>query len=220
MARSMYASSFHMGKKTLSFVKGVARSAAIDARVAAVSPADLSLATTPGMVPRMDPGRPTQSQPLPPPMPPAMPPPPVPQQQWLEPPVRLAGQLTPSWRLAFGLGWAAIIVGNAVAWETSRVIGLSTWWLGADAEPQTLPIQLLPFYGPLLVAVGAISNWRYLPYLGIAVAVAGAAIGAGDLGRVRWIAVVELVVAGSALCISAASLAGMYRPADGPPAVS
>ncbi len=92
------------------------------------------------------------------------------------------------------------------------MIGLSTWWLGADAEPRLLVIQLLPFYGPLVVMVAAISNWRYSPYLGIAVAVVGAAIGLGDLGRVRWIAVVELVLAGGALCISVASLAGMYRP--------
>ena len=39
----------------------------------------------------------------------------------------------------------------------------------------------------------------------------GAAIGVGDLGRVRWIAVVELVLAGGGLCVSVASLAGMYR---------
>jgi hypothetical protein len=116
--------------------------------------------------------------------------------------------------LAFGIGWAAIIVGNAVVWETSRVIGLSTWWLGADAEPRLLLMQLLPFYGPILVTVAAISNWRYAPYLGIVAGLGGAAIGAGDLDRVRWIAVVELVLAGAALCISGASLAGMYRRVD------
>jgi hypothetical protein len=43
------------------------------------------------------------------------------------------------------------------------------------------------------------------------VACVGAAIGIGDLGRVEWLAVVELVLAGAALCISLASLAGMYR---------
>jgi len=74
-------------------------------------------------------------------------------------------------------------------------------------------MELLPFYGPLLVTIGAISNWRYMPYLGIVVAAIGAAIGAGDLGRVRWIATVELVLAGAAMCISVASLVGMYRPA-------
>jgi len=135
---------------------------------------------------------------------------------WIVPP-RLVGQLSPGWRLMFGLAWAAIIAGQAAVWESSRVIGLSTWWLGADAEPRFLLLQLLPFYGPLVVTIGAISNWRYVSYLGIAVAVVGLAIGAGDLGRVRWIAAVELVLAGSVLLISIASLAGMYRrlqPAD------
>ena len=154
--------------------------------------------------------------PPPMPMPMPMPPPPVPLEPWLEAPVRRAGQLTPTWRLVFGLGWALIIIGNAVVWESSRVIGLSTWWLGADGEPRLILIQLLPFYGPILVGTAAISNWRYAPYLGIGVAAAGAAIGAGDFDRVRWIAVVELVVAGAGICISVASLAGMYRPAAAP----
>ena len=163
----------------------------------------------------MDDGAPVQAQTmpsseLPPPLPPA------PQRPRgcagrAEQPKR-AGQLSPAWRLVFGFGWAAIIVGHAAVWETSRVIGLSTWWLGAEAEPRLLLVQLLPFYGPILVTVAAISNWRYSPYLGIAAPMIGGAIAAGDLGRVRWIAVVELVLAGAGLCISAASLAGMYRP--------
>ncbi|MEO7370973.1 MAG: hypothetical protein ABI949_06115 [Ilumatobacteraceae bacterium] len=130
--------------------------------------------------------------------------------QWVERP-KTAGQLSDLWRFAFGFGWAAIVVGNAAVWESSRVIGLSTWWLGADAEPRVLPLQLLPFYGPLLVTIAAISNWRYVPYLGIVAAAGGAAIGLGDLDRVRWLATVELVLAGGALFISLASLAGMYR---------
>ena len=134
---------------------------------------------------------------------------------WVEVP-RRAGQLTPMWRLAFGVSWAAIIVGLVSVWESSRVIGLSTWWLGAEAEPRNLVLNLLPFYAPLLVMFAAISNWRFAPYFGIAAAVIGAAIGAGDLGRVRWIAVVELVLAGGALCISVASLAGTYRSAQSP----
>lgn len=131
---------------------------------------------------------------------------------WVPAPKR-AGQLSPVWRLVFGFGWAAVIACNAAVWETSRVVGLSTWWLGADAQPRVILFQLLPFYGPLVVTIAAISNWRYSPYLGIAAAMGGAAIGAGDLGRVRWIAVIELGLGGAALCISAASLAGMYRPA-------
>jgi hypothetical protein len=125
-----------------------------------------------------------------------------------------AGQLTSTWRLLFGLGWTAIVASYAAVWETSRVIGLSTWWLGAEAQPRLIVLQLLPFYGPILVTVAAISNWRYAPYLGIVAAIGGAAIGAGDLNRVRWIAVVELVLGGAALCISVASVAGMYRRVD------
>ncbi|MGZ4806329.1 MAG: hypothetical protein ACXV5U_08095 [Ilumatobacteraceae bacterium] len=171
----------------------------------------------------MDQGARTAPEPAPPPSASAvldssaLPPPPQPfapagddADPWVGP-VRLAGQLSPTWRLLFGLGWTAIIACNAAVWESSRVIGLSTWWLGAEAQPRLILLQLLPFYGPLLVAVAAISNWRYAPYLGIIVGLGGAAIGAGDLGRVRWIAVVELVLGGAAICISAASLAGMYR---------
>jgi hypothetical protein len=174
------------------------------------------------MVPSMDHAAPADAQPAPRPLPP--PPVSIPgrptspfEQPGLNDPAgvdtrKLAGQLSPGWRLAFGICWASIVVGNAAVWESSRIIGLSTWWLGADSEPRLLLMQLLPFYGPIVVAAAAISNWRYAPYLGILVALAGGAIGAGDLDRARWIAAVELVLAGAALCVSVASLAGMYRP--------
>jgi hypothetical protein len=130
---------------------------------------------------------------------------------WAPPPSKIAGQLTPLWRLTFTLGWIALVCALAAVWVTSRVIGLSTWWLGADAEPRLLFVQLLPFYGPLLVAIAALSNARYLPYAGIVASLMVAAVGLGDLDRVKWIALVELVLAASGLCISAASMAGMYR---------
>ncbi|MEP7202583.1 MAG: hypothetical protein ABI894_08240, partial [Ilumatobacteraceae bacterium] len=202
-------------------VKGVARSAAIGARVAGAP----SRHPSPDMVRAMDFGAPTRAQPVPAAqLPPPPPPPPAGfaapaagPTSFVDPtlavPPKIAGRLTQAWRFAFTFGWAAIVVGYAAVWESSRVIGLSTWWLGPDSEPRLLLMQLLPFYGPLLVTIAAISNLRNLPYLGIVVAVINAAIGAGDLGRVRWIATVELVLAGAALCISVASLAGMYRPA-------
>jgi hypothetical protein len=178
------------------------------------------------MVPAMDQGAPPNAQRLPPPPPFSAPDPAqrTPYQAalqqngaipaWAEAPPKRAGELTPAWRLAFGMGWAAVIVGYAAVWETSRIIGLSTWWLGADAQPRLLVIKLLPFVGPIMVTGAAAANWRYLPFLGIVAAAAGAAIGGADFDRVRWISVVELVVAGAALLISVASFAGMYRRAN------
>jgi len=178
---------------------------------------------SPDMVAAMDDGAPTQAQTvLPSSVPPSsgspseLPPPiPEPRHEYesrrAEQPKR-PGQLTPAWRMVFGFGWAGIIIGYAAVWETSRGIGLSTWWLGADAEPRWLLVQLVPFYGPILVAVAAVLNWRYAPYLGIGVSALGAVIAAADLDRVQWLAVVEFVLAGAGLCISVAALAGMYRP--------
>jgi hypothetical protein len=119
-------------------------------------------------------------------------------------PAHVAGRLIPLWRLTFVLGWAGVITGLAVVWLTSRQIGLSTWWLGPDSEPNPLLFQLLPFYPPMLVTIAAL-------YGGIAASLLIAAVGLGDLHRVQWIAVVELVLAAGALCLSAASLAGLYR---------
>ena len=174
---------------------------------------------SPDMVASMDDGAPTQAQTvLPSSGPPSELPPPIPEPHHSYEPVpraeqpKRAGQLTPAWRMVFGFGWSGIIIGYAAVWETSRVIGLSTWWLGADAEPRLLLVQLSPFYGPILVAVAAALNWRYAPYLGIGVSVLGAVIAAADLDRVQWLAVVEFVLAGAGLCISVAALAGMYRP--------
>src|SRR5258706_8259134 len=101
------------------------------------------------MVPAMDQGAPAAAEPASSAAPsaPPLPPPPPPSvapfgvaETWVRPP-RVAGQLAPAWRLIFGLGWAAIIACQAALWETSRVVGLSTWWLGADAQPRLVIVQ-------------------------------------------------------------------------------
>src|SRR4029078_569921 len=132
---------------------------------------------SPDMVAAMDDGAPTKARPvLPSSVPPSsgspseLPPPiPEPRHEYEsrrgEQPKR-PGQLTAAWRMVFGFGWAGIIIGYAAVWETSRVIGLSTWWLCGDARTRWLLVQLAPFYGPILVAVAAALNWRYAPYLG------------------------------------------------------
>lgn len=113
----------------------------------------------------------------------------------------------------FGLGWLAAALALAAVWSASRQIGLSTWWLGPPARPRPVFVNVVPFVAPLALVVAAVNRVRYLPWLGVAGAVAIAAVGLGDLGRVRGLGIAELVIAGAAALVSLASLAGMYRSA-------
>ena len=104
----------------------------------------------------------------------------------------------------------------AATWNASRQLGLPTWWLGPLDHQRPAYIILLPFVAPAVVITAAVNRVRYVPLIGVLGAFATAAVGLGDLGRVRGLGVVELMAAGAALLLSIASLSGMYRavPAD------
>jgi hypothetical protein len=138
-------------------------------------------------------------------------PPPPPPAEFVEPPPR-AGELTNGWRIVTACTWIAVIVAFAAVWNTSVQLGLSTWWLGARAEPRPLFVRLLPFVAPTLMALATFNNARWLAWWGMGAAAVTAAIGLGDLGRVWELAVLELVIAGLALLVAVASLTGTFRP--------
>jgi hypothetical protein len=121
------------------------------------------------------------------------------------------GELTAGWSVVFGLGWLSVAVALAAVWTASRQLGLSTWWLGPTADPRPIFVNVLPFVAPLLLVAAAMNRVRYLPWYGLAGAATIAAVGMGDLGRVRGFGVVELVIAAAAAAVSLASLSGMYR---------
>lgn len=121
------------------------------------------------------------------------------------------GELTRGWAVVFGLGWLAVAVAMAGVWTASRQLGLSTWWLGPASSPRPIVVSALPFVAPLLLIAGAYNRARYLPWLGLAGAVGLAAIGLGDLGRVRGFGLVELLIAAAAAGVSVSAVAGMYR---------
>jgi hypothetical protein len=125
-----------------------------------------------------------------------------------------AGELTTGWRIVVACTWIAVIVAFAAVWNTSAQLGLSTWWLGARADPQSPIVRLSPFLAPLLMAIAAFANARRLALLGVGAAVLTAAFGVGDLGRVPGLATLELLIAGVALALSLAALTGTYRRAD------
>jgi hypothetical protein len=147
----------------------------------------------------------------------ALPPPPAPPEAHplaAEPTPRRAGQLTQAWQSVFVVGWVGVIVSFSAIWRSTRTMGLSTWWLGASSTPQPLVVQLVPFYiGIAMVVLGARST-RHLPYLGIVGALLLAGVAAGDIDRFHRLAAAEMIVAGAALLLSIATLAGLLRPAD------
>jgi hypothetical protein len=121
------------------------------------------------------------------------------------------GELTIGWRIAFAVGWLAVFFGFAAIWKTSVELGLSTWWLGPAAQPQPLPVRLLPFAAPTAMVVGALSGWRFLPWAGLGAAAATAAIALGELREFPRFGGLELLLALAGALISLGSIAGTYR---------
>ncbi|MCB0957055.1 MAG: hypothetical protein KDB12_12940 [Ilumatobacter sp.] len=158
----------------------------------------------------MEPVPTIDEQPPQPPQPP-QPLPPGPQR-----PGPKVGQLTGGWGTAFWFVWAGAAGAFAAVWVSSRTIGLSTWWLGPETQARPILISLLPFVLPLALAAAALAHARYLPWFGMAGAAVQSVFGLGDLGRVEHLALAELLVAAGAFVLSAASLAGMLRPAIEP----
>jgi hypothetical protein len=120
-------------------------------------------------------------------------------------------QLSMSWRTALAVGWAGISLCLAAVWNSSRNLGLSTWWLGPPADPRPLVVQVLPFVLPILLVVGAIRNVRFLPWLGLAAAAATAGVGLGDLDPYSRFGLIELALAVAGALLSLASIAGYRR---------
>jgi hypothetical protein len=125
-----------------------------------------------------------------------------------------AGELTVGWRAVTAATWIGVVVGLAAVWNASVQLGLSTWWLGARADPQPRYIQFLPFVPPVLMLLATINQMRWLPWMGLASAAFIGAIGVADIGRVTSLAAVEIAIAGAAAAVSIASLTGTYRRDD------
>ncbi|MGH9134552.1 MAG: hypothetical protein ACRDZZ_11480 [Ilumatobacteraceae bacterium] len=125
-----------------------------------------------------------------------------------------AGELTTGWRIVTGIGWIGVVAVLAATWNASRQLGLSTWWLGPVRDQRPPYVLLLPFVAPAVVIAAAGNRIRYVPWIGVAASIATAAVGLGDLGRVRGLGVVELIAGTAGLLVSVASFSGMYR-ADG-----
>jgi hypothetical protein len=111
--------------------------------------------------------------------------------------------------------WVLVIAAFIGVWNTSRQLGVALWWLGPDGEPQPIFITLLPFLVPLVVIVLALNNVRHLPLFGLAAAAVTSVFGFIDLGYVRRLGLVELLIAVAGAAVAIAGFGGTYtRPDD------
>ena len=107
--------------------------------------------------------------------------------------------------------WGLTMLAFVGIWKASRELGLATWWKGPESEPRSFFVMLVPFYLPSVVAVAALSNSRWVPWLGVAAGVVTALVGLGDLGDVARFGVVEIALGVAGIVFSLASLSGRYR---------
>ena len=119
------------------------------------------------------------------------------------------GHVTSGWATLFWVGWLLVAGGFAAVWYSSRVTGLSTWWLGPRSSPA--PWFFVPFVAPIALAVLALKITRRLPWFGIGAALLTAIIAVFDIADVPKYATIEFALAGAGLMLSLATFAGMLR---------
>jgi len=109
------------------------------------------------------------------------------------------------------LFWGLVFVALVGVWKASQELGVATWWRGPRSAPQPVLVQILPLVTPSVMVIGGVFRWRLLPWLGLLAAAATAAIGAGDLGRVWRLGLVEVALGAAGLAFSLAALAAQVR---------
>ena len=124
------------------------------------------------------------------------------------------GQLTPAWRTLFIAGWVGVMLGFGAVWQSGRVSGISPWWLGPATNQRLFVIIAIPFVAPALAVLAGIARLRITCYVGIAAAIATAAVALADRSQYPGIAAVESALAAAGLLISIGSFAGRMRRPD------
>src|SRR5690348_13406726 len=96
---------------------------------------------------------------IPPPPPPPPPYPPA-AHAWSAPAerTRRAGELSDGWNVVFWLSWTCVAASLIAVWVSARTTGLSTWWLGPEADPKPFLLNLLPFVVPIGLAIAGLTR--------------------------------------------------------------
>ena len=115
------------------------------------------------------------------------------------------------WKLVGVTSWLLVTAALTCAAIASRSVGKSTWWLGPESNPTFALLWALPFLMPVVSIVAILRLPRIAGYVGIGCSLVLAGVAIGDIAGSPGIAIIEGIVAVSALFIAIATLAGRER---------
>ena len=117
-------------------------------------------------------------------------------------------EVKPPWKLVGVTSWLLVTAAITCAAIASRSVGKSTWWLGPESNPTFPHLWALPFLMPVVSIIAIIRLPRIAGYIGIGCSLVLAGVAIGDIAGTPGVAIIEGIVAVSALFIAIATLAG------------
>jgi protein-S-isoprenylcysteine O-methyltransferase Ste14 len=112
------------------------------------------------------------------------------------------------WKLVGVTSWLLVTAAITCAAIASRSVGKSTWWLGPESNPTFPLLWALPFLMPVVSIIAIIRLPRIAGYVGIGCSLVLVGVALGDITGSPGIAIIEGIVAVSALFIASATIAG------------
>ena len=117
-------------------------------------------------------------------------------------------EVKPPWKLVGVTSWLLVTAGITCAAIASRSVGKSTWWLGPESNPTFPLLWALPFLMPVVSIIAVLRLPRIAGYIGIGCSLVLAGVAIGEIAGSPGVAIIEGIVAVSALFIAIATLAG------------
>ena len=115
------------------------------------------------------------------------------------------------WKLVGVASWLLVTAALTCAAIASRSVGKSTWWLGPESNPTFPLLWALPFLMPVVSIIAVLRLPHIAGYVGIGCSLVLAGVAIGDIAGTPGVAIIEGIVAVSALFIAIATLAGRAR---------
>ena len=120
-------------------------------------------------------------------------------------------RLSSTWAKVTVVSWIVVIAALIAAIVTGRNVGKPAWWVGPESDPMLFVVWLVPFVLPAATIALAFRASRFVPICGVVAAFVIAGFAAGDVTSSPGVALLEGIVALSALFVALATFAGLER---------